>query len=751
MTIGPEAISAIEEEEKVLADVICSLQNQLQSSYRQFDNERERARTLTSELVAATRLEDKAMLASDEAVSHALSHKKSTDIGTLKKMLQKPYFARFVVQEIEGQQPRRYEYKLGFAANPDCRIVDWRKAPISKLYYNYKEGDEYSDQIQNRERNGVVIARNAVEIAKGKLVRLSCRHGTFAKQGNNWQLLSGPARARSEDAEADEYSRLPDVLSLITAEQFKAITEDADTAILIQGIAGSGKTTVALHRLAWLLHEDNSDLKPEQCLIVVLSRSLKTYITNTLPSINANGVRVLTYLEWVAETLARACPELVDRHGQVRRPADRPSQSITRLMRSMALLKHIENSERRLRARILSELEEQISWEEAPPGLKKLFADLNSSDLPLLTVLKRLQAGIERGLEAIAPSKPAFHCLSGAKETLQRHIAPLTNMPLALLTLLEQGPEILSHDETKLLDLDLISQALARTKQTLAEGTLDRFSDAAMLRLFQIRTGEVWTGTAMSGGYGHIVVDEVQDLGPLDLAALIKASKDPRGLTIVGDTSQKIDETTVFPGWQKLMQHWDSKQAISKYLTLTVAHRSTIQIMKLAEYVQRQSIATGGRNGRVPIWFRCLKEQKGIATIIEWLNKALDRYPNAVTAVICATAPEARYALSLLQPSFGAAARLGDEDVFSFEEGIVVTDVRQAKGLEFVNVLLWNPNYRSYPSTQHGRNLLYTAITRAEENLCLVTWNKPSEALPSFFAPLVRGIDLTTNQEEDEE
>ena len=83
MTIGPEANSAIEEEEKVLAEVICSLQNQLQSSYHQFDNERARARALTSELVAATRLEDKAMLASDEAVSHALSHKKSADIGTL--------------------------------------------------------------------------------------------------------------------------------------------------------------------------------------------------------------------------------------------------------------------------------------------------------------------------------------------------------------------------------------------------------------------------------------------------------------------------------------------------------------------------------------------------------------------------------------------------------------------------------------------------------------------------------------------
>ena len=732
----------------MLADSICSLQNQLHASARRFDTERARARELTSELVAATRLEDKAMLASDEAVSHALSHKQAGDIGTLEKLLQKPYFARFVVREAQGREPREYEYKLGLAANPECRIVDWRNAPISKLYYNYKEGEEYSDWIQNRERSGTVVLRNAVDIDKGDLIRLSCRHGTFVKQDGQWSMHSGPPRARSEQAGADEYSRLPDVLSLITAEQFRAITEEADTAILIQGIAGSGKTTVALHRLAWLLHSQNSDLKSGECLIVVLSRALKTYITNTLPSINVSGVRVVTYLEWVAETLRHAAPKLIDNRGLARRPIDRPPQSVTRLIRSMALLKHLENSEARRRSQVFSELQAQISWQEAPPGLAKLFADTIAAAAPTVAALRHLRSGVERGLEAINPAKPSYQSLCSAKELLARKEAELLALETGLLEALSNSRGILECDETRLLDAETALQAHSRLTQTFEKGEVDRFSDAALLRLYQLRTGEIWCGAAMGKGYGHVVVDEVQDFGPIDLAALIKAAKDPRGLTVVGDTSQKIDETTVFPGWQKLMRHWDFKDSVSKYLTLTVSHRSTIQIMKLAEHVQQQSIATGGRNGRVPIWFRCRAEQKGVAEVIEWLNKALDRYPAAVTAVLCSDAQEARYALSLLQPSFGAAARLGDEDVFSFEEGIVVTDIKQVKGLEFMNVLLWNPSHRLYPATQHGRNLLYTAITRAEENLCLVTWSKPPDILPGASSPLIRHIDRTVEEEE---
>ena len=103
----------------------------------------------------------------------------------------------------------------------------------------------------------------------------------------------------------------------------------------------------------------------------------------------------------------------------------------------------------------------------------------------------------------------------------------------------------------------------------------------------------------------------------------------------------------------------------------------------------------------------------------------------------------------MLRPTFGAGVRLGDAYSFSFEEGILVTDVRQVKGLEFFSVLLWNPSSQAYPASELGQNLLYVAVTRAEDNLCIVSWNRAAKALPVFGASkLVRSVDMTEVKED---
>jgi len=117
------------------------------------------------------------------------------------------------------------------------------------------------------------------------------------------------------------------------------------------------------------------------------------------------------------------------------------------------------------------------------------------------------------------------------------------------------------------------------------------------------------------------------------------------------------------------------------------------------------------------------------------------RYPNSLTAILCRTPQEAKYVLSLLKPTFGELIRLGDSHSFSLEEGLLVSEISLVKGLEFSNVLLWNPsrsNFRAHEISE--RNLLYVGISRAEENLCLTTWDRPSELLPAFSSPLLRAV-----------
>lgn len=675
MSLTPEQQESLSAEEAVFSTVTSSIEAQIGRAEQRLFQENQRARALTSEIHETRRVEDKALLASDEGVSHALKDSKREELETLKKQLDNPYFARISLEEEEANGSTKIiEYKLGFAANPDLRIIDWRRAPISKLYYEYKEGDDYLEEILGRERSGRVLLRNRIEVERGGLKTVQNRFGTFhwnAKTAT-WESGTGSMhRRKSTD------SHLPEILSLITAEQFRSITVDADTAILIQGVAGSGKTTVALHRLAWLLHNDNSPLKSNECVFLMLSPALRRYVENSLPSAGISGVGVRTYHEWAGRTLKRLQS---DAEFVLARPPAPPPAGVQRVKRSLA-------------------------------------------------VLKALEAGLRGTTRQSAVTI----------EALQRDIIDVLSNPAP----------IIAADETRLISEATVREALAWSRNNFATGVFDWADDGLLLRACQLRTGGVINEKGEFGTYGHVIVDEVQDLSPIELSTIIGSVKNHKDLTLVGDTSQNIDEHGSFPGWEKLRKHWNFSGDMSKYVSLEVSHRSTLPIMRLADHIQQRSLVKTGRSGRVPIWFRTRNESQGIEYVLKWLSKAVELYPSMVTAVICATPEEAKFAYKMLQPTFGQLVRLGDAYSFSFEEGILVTDVHQVKGLEFFSVLLWNPSAQSYGSHDYGRNLLYVAVTRAEENLCLVTWGRPASALPTFGASkLVRSMDMTITDEE---
>lgn len=660
---------SIEVEERFFRSVQESISNQVERARQRFSLENKRARALTSEIMETRRVEDKALLASDEAVSHGLKDAKREEVEALKKQIASPYFARIELEEVlQAGEVVKIEYKLGFSANIECRIIDWRRAPISKLYYEYKEGDEYCEEILGRERTGRVAIRNRIEAKGGKLLGIDNRFGSFRWNAAEakWVTVGGGRGSKASDAQ------LPEILALITAEQFRSITVGAQNAVLIQGIAGSGKTTVALHRLAWLLHGDNSPLKSEEACVVVLSPALRAYVENSLPSAGLQGVGVRTYHEWAARTFKFAARGEELRIG---RAVGQQPLAVARVKRSIEMLKAID-SEVLLR-----------------PGETPQLQDLQRE---LLRV---------------------FACVEA------------------------QG----------VLARDAVLQARQLAERDFTDGILDWNDDALLLRIFQRMTGTVAIESGKVGKYGHIVVDEVQDLSPVELATLIGAVADHSALTLVGDVSQNLDRAQSFPGWEQLRRHWNFAADMSHYVSLEVSHRSTLPIMRLADYIQRRDLVKSGRPGRTPIWFKCRNEAQGIEHVLQWLTKAGELYPNRIACVICATPQEAKFAHQMLQPTFGPRVRLGDEFSFSFEEGILVTDVRQAKGLEFFSVLLWNPSARSYPAGGLEQNLLYVAVTRAEENLCLITWNKPSPALPQFGASkLVRAHDVSAIEESEE-
>ena len=676
MSLTPEEQVGIENEQAIFATVTRSVSEQIVKAEDRLYSENQRARALTSAIHETRRLEDKALLASDEAVSHGLKDSKKAELEVLRKQIVNPYFARIQVEEDEESGDTKViEYKLGFSANPDLRIIDWRRAPVSKLYYEYKEGDEYIEEILGRERAGKVVLRNRIEVEKGNLKTIQNRNGTYMwdAKGGEWRSTAGGThRRKSSDG------HLPEILALISAEQFRSITVDANTAILLQGVAGSGKTTVALHRLAWLLHKDNSPLKADECVFLMLSPALRRYVENSLPSVGIEGIKVRTYHEWTARTLQKFGAGV-----ELHRPSEPIPAGINRLKRSLTLLK---------------------------------------------------------SLERVAASHPCEGAIG------------MEQLTSDLLAALDRTNELVENDEHRLLNAQTVREARAWTERNFRDGVFDWADDALLVRAYQIRAGGIVNERGQVGTYGHIIVDEVQDFSPVELSTIIGAVKEHKDLTLVGDTSQNIDEHGSFPGWEKLRKYWNFSGEMSKYVSLEISHRSTLPIMRLADHIQQRSMVKTGRVGRTPIWFKCRDEQHGIEHVLKWLSRAVELYPTTVTAVICASPEDAKFAYRMLQPTFGSLVRIGDAYSFSFEEGVLVTDVRQVKGLEFFSVLLWNPSPVGYPSNDLGRNLLYVAATRAEENLSIVTWGRPAGMLPSFGgSKLIRSMDMTIVEDEDRE
>jgi len=621
-----------------------------------YEGDRKLARELTSQIVAASRDEDKAALASDEAVAHGLTKLRKNKTEGLDTLVEQPYFARVVTDEIneEGDPkgPRfagqkTVEFRLGTASFPAQRIIDWRKAPISKLYYDYKEGDDFSETIQGRERDGVITLRRSFHGKGDDLRMVETAQGTIAKQNGVWKIKDkGEPMSRTSGHDG----HLPPILSLITAEQFGLITKDARKPIVIQGIAGSGKTTVALHRLAWLLHEDNSNAKAEKCLVVMQSPSLKAYVETTLPELKVSGVPIRTFNQWAN--------------------------------------------------RLVTEL--------AGPRPTGIFQ-------------KTLE--LER-------FKSSVVCL----QLMNKYIESSPNRSTAdWVNDLFRFFEFLVKQEVYWPKWDEIKRQL---KDQIARHHCEEQDDPLILHLIYLEHGYYPVKTEASLGVcDHVVIDEAQDFGLVEIRALLNAIDQKRTVTIVGDMAQKIVMGRNFDSWEEVLR--DAGFENTTPIQLTVSYRTTREIMDLASKLRTdgQRIPTNAqkaRSGPIPSLIKTDSQAALPHLIANWIHACQLENPNALTAVICRQPKEAQQLTEEVRKLGLPSVRWGHREQFDFSPGVIVTSIHQVKGLEFRNVLVVEPSEENYPPNDEGRNLLYVAATRAEVRLDFAGTKPPTKLLPAL-------------------
>nr|WP_239540862.1 UvrD-helicase domain-containing protein [Pullulanibacillus pueri] len=660
------------------------------------------------------RLEEVDQYVGDDITEQALEDIRERTRQSLKIAEKEPYFARLDFQEdLTPQAEALYIGKVGVAdESGEPLIIDWR-APIASLFYSFAGGNDlaYYESPEGLVEGYIHLKRNIV-IRNRQLQRIV---DAYVKGKTDLSNVDEFLLYRLSERES---SKLQDIVSTIQTEQNNIIRAPKNSALIIQGVAGSGKTTIALHRLAYLIYQHQDKLRSERMIIFAPNRLFLDYIADVLPELGVGGIQQTTFNDWALEQLDEPLTlrSQHESHKEWLETGGSPTaMERLRYKGSPAFITYVHQALAHYEAEAIpDQYLELLPHKGLSSETIKQWFYTDYKHYPLSKRKERIETKmknwVEEALKSLESGKEKQALKRKAHQKirayLKKHLSP---------TAVSFYMQLLKADQTCPPDVKAQTLEMLKSKEIYSED---------LPPLTHIH--HYLNGVPKEQKFHHVVIDEAQDFSPYQVD-ILKTITLNHSFTILGDLSQGIHEYKGIDDWSAFSERFDQSKVTT--FVLEKSYRSTTEIIDCANKVLTQAYQPMCLAEPV---FRSGEEVKVIAcnddnyhqSLIESIQKALEKgYTNI--GILTRTEAESTTLEPIIQ-SAGLKCTLlsGQEDKYS--GGLSLSPVYLSKGLEFEATIIANVSRDHYPSNAFHAKLLYVGCTRALHELTLMYKDVPS-------------------------
>lgn len=595
----------------------------------------------------------------------------------LSKILDIPYFGRIDFRE-EKEGSEITPIHIGIHTfydfiNKRCLIYDWR-APISSMFYDYELG-EATYSSPSGEVHGEISLKRQYRIRKGKMEYMIESSVTVHDD-----ILQKELSSNADD-------KMKNIVTTIQREQNRIIRNEAAPVLIIQGVAGSGKTSIALHRIAYLLYTQKGRISSKDILIVSPNKVFADYISNVLPELGEETVPE-TSMDQILSGVLDNKYKYQNFFEQVTELLEKPTPNF------------IERIKYKSSFNFISRLDKFILYME-----NYYF---RASDVKLTKLITIPSAYIEEQFRRFN------------RYPMRQRFEPMTDYILEMMSI--QYYFIATTAEKNLLKKEIKKMFAGNNDLQIYKDFFEWIGKPEMFKIRKNRTLEyadlaplAYLHIALDGKYiqrnvKHLLIDEMQDYSPIQYKVIQKLY--PCRKTILGDASQSVN-----PYGSSTADMIQKAFTTGEIMKLCKSYRSTFEITNFAQKIQTinelEPIMRHGEEPEILQFKNAETEIMGIANLISSFKNS--NYTSL--GIICKTESQAKELARKLLNYTNDISLLSNQSS-AYVKGIIVTSAHMAKGLEFDEVIIPQADDTNYHSNI-DKSMLYVAVTRAMHKLTL--------------------------------